>query len=132
MNNITSLSEIRDAIVILEAEQEVRVQQLRQQFQVTYVNLKPVNLLKSAVQEIASTPVLTANFLGTTTGLALGYLTRKVIIGASGGMLRKIFGSVLQFGVTNLIARHPAEIKSISQFVNQSLFGSRKVKTSKQ
>jgi len=127
MNNITSISDIRNAIVLLETEQEVKGQQLRQQFQLTYEALKPVNLLKSAVQEIASTPLLSANILGTTTGVALGYLARKIIVGATGGFFRSIFGSVLQFGVTNLIARHPAEIKTFSQFVNKSLFGGKKV-----
>jgi hypothetical protein len=123
MNDITSLADIRNAIVLLETEQEVKGQLLRHQFQLTYEGLKPINLLKSAVQEIASTPLLTANLLGTTTGLALGFLTRKIIVGATGGIFRSIFGSVLQFGVTNLIARHPAKIKSISQFVKQSFFG---------
>jgi hypothetical protein len=129
MNNITSISEIRNTIVLLETEQEVKGQLLRQQFQLTYEGLKPVNLLKSALQETASTPFLTANILGTTTGLALGFLTRKIIVGATGGIFRKIFGSVLQFGVTNVIARHPDQIKSISQFVKKSLFGRRKAKS---
>lgn len=121
------MAEIRNAIVQLETEQEVKGQLLRQQFQFTYQSLKPINLLKSAVQEISSTPHLTSKVFGMTTGLGLGYLTRKLVIGASGSIYLKIFASVLQLGVTNLIARHSAEIKSAGQFVKKSLFGRKKV-----
>jgi len=126
MDNITSISDIRDAIELLEIEQEVKVQQLRQQFQETYESLKPVNLLKSAVKEISSTPLISSNLLGMTTGVGLGFLARKIVIGASGGIFRKIIGTILQFSVTNFIARHPTEIKSIGQLVNKSLFGRKK------
>lgn len=122
MNNITSISEIRDAIVFLENEQEVRFQQLQQEIQETSAKLKPVNLLKYAVKDISSAPLLTSKILGVTTGISLGFLARKIVIGASGGIIRKIFGTILQYGVTNIVARNPAGIKSISQFVNKSLF----------
>ncbi len=127
MNNITSISDIKNAIVLLETEQEVKAQLLRRQFQLTHESLKPLNLLKSAVHEISSTPDLTSKLAGITSGLGLGYLTRKIVVGASGNIYTMIFGSILQFGVTNLIARHSARIKSFSQFVNRSLFGRRKV-----
>lgn len=126
MDNITSISELKDAIELLEIEQEVKVQQLRQQFQETYENLKPINLLKSAVKEISSTPLISSNLLGMTTGVGLGFLARNIVIGASGGVFRKIIGTILQFSVTNFIARHPTEIKSIGQLINKSLFGRRK------
>ncbi len=132
MNDITSLSELRKSIVFLEAEQEVKGQMLRQQFQLTYEGLKPVNLLKTAVLEMSSKPHLTAKLLVTSTGVALGYLTRKIITGATGGIFRNIFGSILQFGVTSLIARHPGEIKSFSLFAKRSLFGRRKANTEDQ
>jgi hypothetical protein len=132
MNNITSISEIRDAIVFLENEQEVKGQLLRQEFQETYEKLKPVNLLKSAVNNISSKPLLPLKLLGMTTGVGLGFLARKIVVGASGGIFRKIIGTILQLGVTNLIARHPAEIKSISQLVNKSLFSRGKVNAGKQ
>lgn len=132
MSNITSISEIRDAIVFLENEQEVKIQQLRQQFQLTKENLSPANLLKSAIGKISSPPLLPLKLLGMTTGVGLGFIARNIVIGASGGIFRKIIGTILQLGVTNLIARHPGEIKSISQFVNKSLFSRGKVNAGKQ
>lgn len=126
MNNIQSVSDLRDTIVFLEAEQEARWQLLQQQLHLTSEGLKPGNLIKSAIEDMSSTPHLTEKILGTTTGLALGFLTRKIIIGASGSLFRSVFGTVLQFGVTNLIARNAGGIKTLSQFVNKSIFGKRK------
>ncbi len=125
MDKITSISELRNAIVKLETEQEVRGQLLRQQFQSTLEGLKPVNILKSAVHDISLTPHLTSKLAGMSAGLGLGYLTRKLVIGASGSIYVKVLGSVVQLGVTNLIARHSAKIKSITRFVKKSLLGRR-------
>jgi hypothetical protein len=122
MSNITSTSELRKAIVMLENEQEARGQLLRQQFRFTYESLKLVNLLKSAVHEMASTPSLTADFIRTAAGLAFGQITRKVVAGSSGGILRGLIGSVIQFGISNLVVRFPTGIKWIRQ-----LAGRRKV-----
>ncbi len=127
MSNITSISEIRNAIVLLETEQEVKGQLLRQQAQLTYESLKPVNLLKSAVQDMTSAPLPT-KLLGTTAGMALAYLARKIVIGAS----VNIFGSMIQLGVTKLIARQSTRIKSISRFVNKSLFSRGQIDAGKQ
>lgn len=125
MNNISSISELRAAIVKLEAEQEVKGQFLRQQFQLTYESFKPVNILKSAVHDISSTPHLTSKLVGVSAGLGLGYLTRKLVIGATGSIYVKVLGSIVQLGVTNLIARHSAKIESITRFVKKSLLGRR-------
>lgn len=40
-------------------------------------------------------------------------------IGSSGNMFKKILGTILQFGVTNIVAQHTDTIKSIGQFIYQ-------------
>ncbi|MBW6500024.1 MAG: hypothetical protein K0B05_01415 [Bacteroidales bacterium] len=122
MENITSVADIKNAIQILEEEQTVRGEQLKEQLHLTFESLKPVNLIKSTIKDISSSPYLIDNILGTATGLASGYLSRKIIVGASGNILRKLFGVVLQLGVTNLVARHPDEVKSLSHLLFQRIF----------
>ena len=46
MQNITSTAGLKNAIQLLEAEQAVKGQLLKEQFYITYESLKPVNLLK--------------------------------------------------------------------------------------
>ncbi len=122
MQNITSASELKNAIQLLEEEQAVKLLFLKEQFYVTYEGLKPMNLLKNAVNDVVSTPVLLDNIVSTATGMVTGYISKKVFVGSSGGPLRKLVGSVLQYGITNLISKHPETVKSVGQFIINSLF----------
>jgi hypothetical protein len=57
--------------------------------------------------------------VGTAMGIASGFLTNTIFVGASGNLVRKLLGSVLQFGVTNVVAQHPDTIKSYGQMILQ-------------
>lgn len=122
MENISSTADIKKAIQLLEEEQAVKGQLLKEQFYITYESLKPVNLLKNTIDEISSSPYLIDNILGAVTGVASGYLSKKVVVGASGNIFRKLLGAFIQFGVTNLVASHPDEIKFFSQLIFQRIF----------
>src|SRR4030042_3487647 len=101
MQNITSTADLKNAIQLLEVEQGIKGQLLKEQFLLTFESLKPVNLLKSTLNDAASSPYLIDNILGNLLGLVTGYLTKKIFIGASGNKFRKLIGSILQFGVVN-------------------------------
>lgn len=117
MQEIISALALQDAIQLLESEQEVKKQLLKEQFYITYESLKPISLLKSAIDDISSSPYLVDNLSGTAIGLATGYLTKKLVVGTSGNLIRKLVGSILQFGVTNIVAQHSETIKSIGQAI---------------
>lgn len=122
MENITSTAGLKNAIQLLEVEQAINGQLLKEQFYLSLESLKPVNLLKSTLSDVASSPYLIENILATVAGLASGYLSRKIVVGASGNLIKKLFGSFLQLGVTNAVAQHPDSIKSIGQFIFQHIF----------
>ena len=126
MLNITSAVELKDAIQLLEAEQSIKGQILREQLFLTYESLKPVNLLRNALKEISSTPYLIDNISGTAMGLLGGFLSKKIFVGASGNLIRKLVGSVLQFGVTNLVAQNSEIIKSVGQALIRHFFQKKK------
>jgi hypothetical protein len=126
MENITSAADIKNAIQFLEADQEVKGQVLRAQFNSTFESLKPVNMLKNAVQEISSSPFLVRNILGAVAGLATGYFSKRIVFGASKNIFKRMLGIAFQFGVTNLIARHPDDIASYGQVLLQRFFHKKK------
>ena len=128
MQKYTSISELKVAIQSLEIEQEIHRQLLIEQLHITAERLKPVNLIKSALKDIASSP-LVENIMSTGVGLATGYISKKVVVGASGKLFRKLLGTVLQFGVTNIVVRHPELIKTYGQYIIQHIFH-RKLKES--
>ncbi len=119
MENITTSSELLEAIKILEAEQDFKGQVLKTQFFLTYESLKPINLINSTLKDISSSPYLLDNILGTAMGLVSGFLSRKLIVGGSSSIIRKLLGSILQFGVTNLVAQHPDMLKNLGRFIMQ-------------
>lgn len=117
MEPITSTEELKTAIQILEFEQTIKEQQLKEQLLIAHESLKPVNLIKNTLSEVASSPYLIDNILGTTVGLASGYVTRKIAVAGSGNIFRKLFGALIQFGVTNIVAQNPDTIKSVGQSI---------------
>ena len=119
MEPITCIADLKNAIQILEFEHAVKKQLLKEQVYLIYENLKPVNLIKNTLSEVASSPYLIDNILGATVGLASGYVSRKIAVGRSGNLIRKLFGAVLQFGVTNIVAQNSDKILSVGQFIYQ-------------
>lgn len=119
MQTITSSAKLKEAIQLLEVEQAIKGQALKQQFRLTYESLKPVNLILSTLNDITQSPNIMDNLLGTSAGLVSGFLSRKIFVGTSGNLFRKLVGSFLQFGVSNLVANHPGAIRSFSQLLFQ-------------
>ena len=121
MENRIPRVELKNVIQLLEVQQVMEGQLLKEQFYRTYETLKPVNLLRSTISEVVSSPFLIDNIIGTAISLASGYVSKKIVVGASGNFFRKLLGVITQLGVTNSVAQHPGTIKSIGQFLYQHL-----------
>ncbi len=115
MENMTSADRLRTAIRLLEEEQILKLQRLKEQFFTAYESLKPANLFRSTVNDITSSPYLIDNIIGTILSLGTGYLSKRIVVGASVSGVRRLFGAVMQFGVTNFVARHANTIKSFGR-----------------
>jgi len=129
MENITSSAGLKNNIQLLIIEQAILGQQLKEQFFVTYESFKPANLLRNTLREAISSPHLIDDILGTAVGLATGFVSKKIVIGASGNLIRKLLGSITQLGVTTVVAQHPDTIKSIGQFIFQHIFRNKKTES---
>ena len=108
---------LRETIQNLEIQQAFEEQSLKEQFHLTYERLRPVNLLRSSLEKFILAPPLADNLMGTAMGLVSGYLSRKIVVGTSGNIIRKFFGLLLQLGVTNTVEQHPDAIKSIGRII---------------
>jgi len=121
MEKITCAAELKLAIRTLEFERDIQGQMLKEQFFVTFESLKPVNIIKNTLHEITSSPYLIDNMLGAILGMASGYVSRKIAVGTSHNLFRKMAGSVLQFGITNIVAQHPDVLKTVGHFIIDKL-----------
>lgn len=124
MKKITSLVELKESILLLETQQAYEGRLLKEEFQTTYQNLRPVNLIKNKFDEIINAPNLKDNILDTVISLTAGYLSKKVIFGGTHNPLKQIVGTLLQMGVTGIVAKNTDGIKSkgmqlIQHFLNK-------------
>ena len=122
MENISCAAELKLAISEKQFELEVQGQLLKEEFFIAYESLKPVSLIKSTLTEITSSPYLIDNMLGAVMGMLSGYVSKKIAVGTSHNLFRKIMGIVLQFGVTNLVAQHPEVLKNFGQMIIEKIF----------
>jgi hypothetical protein len=104
---------LKDAIERLEARQAQEWILLKEQFLDTYESLKPLNVLKNTWRDVSASPDIKENFLGATLGLTVGHVARTLFVGASQQPLKKIFGTLLQAGVSNIVASNSGLLKSL-------------------
>lgn len=109
MEKITSTSELKIAIQQLEGKQAIEVQLLKDEFH---------NVLDTTLKSIPTSPYLIENIINTGVGLVTGYVSKKLIVGTSSNSIRKILGSMLQFGVTNAVAQHSGAFRSVSHLIS--------------
>jgi hypothetical protein len=121
MENTSSADRLKYAIQLLEVEQVEKLQLLREQSLLTAEILRPSNLLKSALKDIVLSPHLLEDMVDTGVGLATGFFSKKVFIGSSVNLFRKLFGSVLQVGITTIVTQNSEFIKSFGQFLFQRI-----------
>ena len=126
MENITTSAELKNAIQLLEVEQYVSGQQLKEQLFSTYESFKTINIFKSTLKEAVSSPFIIDNLIGTAISMATGYFSNKILLGVSGKIIRKLFGSVLHFGVKNVVAHPPQSIKSLGHNILQNFLHKKK------
>src|SRR5665647_1045669 len=102
---ITGASDLSTAIKRLERKKILMEEDLRDHMHLILQSLKPVNLLKTTLNEVQESTPLKHNLLKIAIGLGAGYFSKKMIIGKSAGFVKKALGTALQYGITNFIAK---------------------------
>ena len=98
--------EIKIAIALLEQKRVEEKAILKEQFSLVADNLRPVNILKRTVHEIAGSFDFKNQLIHTGAGLLVGYFTRKVVVRSSSNPFLRLAGVALQYGVTNYISQN--------------------------
>lgn len=112
MGTITNIKELNAAILLLENKQAQERLLLKEQFELTYESLKPINLIKSTFKELVTAPDFKEDVLNTSISLAAGYLSKKIAVGSTKNPLKQILGGFLQMGVTSVVSKNADDIKS--------------------
>lgn len=108
---INNLAELHTAIQKLEQQQERDKDLLIEQFHKTTESFKPINILKNSLNKIVHSPSTVENIINTTVSLGVGLLSKKLLIGKSSSLVKKILGTAMEFGVAGLISKQSNSIK---------------------
>ncbi|MFE3847772.1 hypothetical protein ACFX5D_07320 [Flavobacterium sp. LB3P45] len=103
---------LNETIALLEYRQKQELRILKEQFEVTYASLKPLNIIKRVYSEMTTSPDLKGNLISIVIGMATGYITKKVVVSSSHNPLKRLLGNVLQFVITNVATKYSDTRKS--------------------
>ena len=127
MEPIKTQYELRAAILQLEYQQAKEGRELKEQFQLAYNSVRPANIILNTLKDLGDSSFVKDGFLNTTVGLGTGYLSKIVFQGVVNSPIKKLLGSALMFGITNVVAKNPDAIKGMAKKIF-NLFGKRSSK----
>lgn len=105
MQEQKKIDPIKAQIQLLEAKQSRQLVDLKEQLELTFEQLKPLNLIKNTLTEMTRSPEIKSHLLQGVIAVAGGYLSKKLMIGSSGNWIKQIGGTLLQFFVTKKIVQ---------------------------
>lgn len=101
-NNMQLLDE---AIMQLEEKRHRDFEALKMQFYQTSDSFKPINIFNQAVKDFRKLPEVKTNLIETMLSIFGGYLSKRMLLGKTNSITKKILGYVLQYTVTNFISK---------------------------
>lgn len=113
---------LNERISLLQKKQAQQLKLLSEQFNITYESLRPINIIKSTFSEVATSPGIKNNILDNVIGLTTGYVSRKILTGATRNPLKKMLGAALQFAVTNIVSKNTDSIKLTGNTLLKHIF----------
>jgi hypothetical protein len=113
MYKINSTRSLRQAILELEKKQVEEGRRMKAHCLNAYESVKPINLIVNTFKDMTESKELKDSVLSTTVGLAAGYLSRNLFDDSSESPLKKMFGTAIMLGLTNVVTRNPEAIKSL-------------------
>jgi hypothetical protein len=112
MEKITSAKALRASILQLESQQLEHERLLKEQFALTYTEMKPASIIRRTVKDVFSSADLKDGIFGVALGLVAGHLTKKAAVGATHNPLKQLLGAFLELAVTNVVSKNSDGIGS--------------------
>lgn len=99
------------AILALEIRQKREAELVKAEFRDAIEGIRPINLIKNTFREVSGSGELKDNMLNTAIGLGAGFVSKKAFVGFSHNPIKRLVGTAIMFGVTNLVSKNPLAVK---------------------
>ena len=83
MKKINETPILKETILLMKMKQSEEFLQLKDQYLYTFESFKPLNLIKNAFGQMATSSEFKGNILSNVIGISAGYLTKKVLLGST-------------------------------------------------
>lgn len=117
MQTIKDDRSLAHAIRTMENDRRSELDLLKRHFDYTIESLNPINIIKekftntvSSFSDTVSSPSFKSKALKFAIGLASGFLTKKLVMGPSGGIIKNLLGTALQATVSGFIIKKMPDI----------------------
>lgn len=112
LNSVSSIKTLEARIQELEKMQAFQIAELKMSAIGAIEGFSPSNMLKSALKNVAHSPDLRNSAINTAIGIGAGILGKKLFVGGSGNIFKKITGTALEFLIANFVRRKIPEMKA--------------------
>ncbi len=106
MEKQNAVATLKESIRILEIRQAEEGQILKDHFRITYESLKPINLIKNSIKDLASSFEIKHSLLETIVSIVSGYFAQRLIVSSKNNLFKKLLGVLMQFGVNNIVLKN--------------------------
>ncbi|HHT02942.1 MAG TPA: hypothetical protein GX005_01305 [Bacteroidales bacterium] len=125
MQNINSAADLKKAIIQLELDRTVQWEFLQEQVCNTYESMKPINLIKNSLIDMASSPYLKNKVFALILNSLNKFVSKHTSKEKSDNPFKNFINNLLQVGVSNFIV-NPIALNLIKGFLVQYLFNKAK------
>lgn len=122
MERIENDEDLQTKIFMLEARRENELRLLKKNFREASECLKPINIIKNTFKDIVTSPELKGNLIGSAIGMGTGFVANKLIVGRSGGLIKKIIGVIVQRVVDRKVTNNVGGASSAGTTLLQKIF----------
>ena len=101
---------LQEKICLLKNKQADDFLMLKQQYHTTIDSFKPINILKSSIQDAIASPDLKTNLIQGAIGLGTNYVTKNLFRDNSVNPIKQVLGNVLKFALKKFIGKKSKKI----------------------
>lgn len=111
MEKQNAVAKLKESIRILEIRQAEEGQQFNAQLRITYESIKPINLIKNSIKDLADSFEMKNGLFETIFTIVSGYFAQRMIVSSKSNIFKKLLGVLMQFGVNNIVLKNIETIR---------------------
>lgn len=119
---------LKERIAVLETKQAEEGKAFKEELMAVYESLRPSNLLKTTIKDLTSSTELKKTLFESVIVLTNGIITKLLVTSTKGSTISKLLTTLLQLGVTNLLANRREDIFQFFKKWSNKLFSKEEMK----